>query len=165
MGPTRRWGASQLAPGGYEIARVDDFDMLGHVKIVNPCYFIATRGNFTAWATWPRSLARPWNLAKSGSRAKTGTEFWNRLSDLWKPNRNQLIVILSLIVGRSKLVQRTSEDDLSLPLMGWDPFSTKLLFIYWLKTKINLMQNIEINIHGFRFIEIETGYVAKPNCD
>ena len=25
------------------------------------------------------------------------------------------------------------------------------------------MQNIEINIHGFRFIEIETGYVAKPN--
>ena len=29
--------------------------------------------------------------------------------------------------------------------------------------KINLMQNIEINIHGFRFIEIETGYVAKPN--
>ena len=42
-------------------------------------------------------------------------------------------------------------------------FSTKLLFIYWLKTKINLMQNIEINIHGFRFIEIETGYVAKPN--
>ena len=37
------------------------------------------------------------------------------------------------------------------------------LFIYWLKTKINLMQNIEINIHGFRFIEIETGYVAKPN--
>ena len=54
-------------------------------------------------------------------RAKTGTEFWNRLSDLWKPNRNRLIVILSLIVGRSKLVQRTSEDDLSLPLMGWDP--------------------------------------------
>ena len=53
-----------LAPGGDEIARVDDFDMpehhnihigdpiyLGlqcyinarHVKIVNPCYFIATR--------------------------------------------------------------------------------------------------------------------------
>ena len=54
-------------------------------------------------------------------RAKTGTEFWNRLTDLWKPNRNRLIVILSLIVGRSKLVQRTSEDDLSLPLMGWDP--------------------------------------------
>ena len=54
-------------------------------------------------------------------RAKTGTEFWNRLSDLWKPNRNRLIVILSLIVGRSKLVKRTSEDDLSLPLMGWDP--------------------------------------------
>ena len=25
------------------------------------------------------------------------------------------------------------------------------------------MQNIKINIHGFRFIEIETGYVAKPN--
>ena len=25
------------------------------------------------------------------------------------------------------------------------------------------MQNLEINIHGFRFIEIETGYVAKPN--
>ena len=25
------------------------------------------------------------------------------------------------------------------------------------------MENIEINIHGFRFIEIETGYVAKPN--
>ena len=25
------------------------------------------------------------------------------------------------------------------------------------------MQNIEINIHGFRFIEIETGYVEKPN--
>ena len=55
------------------------------------------------------------------TRAKTGTEFWNRLSDLWKPNRNRLIVILSLIVGRSKLVQRTSEDDLLLPLMGWDP--------------------------------------------
>ena len=28
---------------------------------------------------------------------------------------------------------------------------------------INLMQNIKINIHGLRFIEIETGYVAKPN--
>ena len=25
------------------------------------------------------------------------------------------------------------------------------------------MQNIKINIHGFRFIEIETGNVAKPN--
>ena len=25
------------------------------------------------------------------------------------------------------------------------------------------MQNIKINIHGFWFIEIETGYVAKPN--
>ena len=50
-----------------------------------------------------------------------GTEFLNRLSDLWKPNHKQLIVILSLIVGSSKLVQRTSEDDLSLPLMGWYP--------------------------------------------
>ena len=43
---------SNVAPGGDEIARVDDFDMpehhmmLGHVKIVNPCYFIATRGKF-----------------------------------------------------------------------------------------------------------------------
>ena len=70
-------------------------------------------------------------------RAKTGTEFWNRLSDLWKPNRNRLIVILSLIVGRSKLVQRTSEDDLSLPLMGWDPtissvwWETYLLTANW----------------------------------
>ena len=35
------------------------------------------------------------------------------------------------------------------------------LYFYWLK--INLMQNIKINIHGFQFIEIETGYVAKPN--
>ena len=25
------------------------------------------------------------------------------------------------------------------------------------------MQNSEINIHGFQFIEIETGYVPKPN--
>ena len=25
------------------------------------------------------------------------------------------------------------------------------------------MQNIEMNIHGFRFIEIETGFVVKPN--
>ena len=41
---------TNIAPGGYEIAWVDDFDMpehmsmmLGHVKIVYPCYFIATR--------------------------------------------------------------------------------------------------------------------------
>ena len=39
----------QFAPGGDEIARVDDFDMPEHVKIVNPCYFIATRGNDTVW--------------------------------------------------------------------------------------------------------------------
>ena len=25
------------------------------------------------------------------------------------------------------------------------------------------MQKMKINIHGFRFIEIKTGYVAKPN--
>ena len=38
--------APSLAPGGDEIARVDDFDMPEHhVKTVNPCYFIATRGN------------------------------------------------------------------------------------------------------------------------
>ena len=33
------------------------------------------------------------------SRAKTGTEFWNRLYDLWKPNRNWLIVILRSLLG------------------------------------------------------------------
>ena len=32
-----------IAPGGYEIARVDDF-WHAQSKIVNPCYFIATRG-------------------------------------------------------------------------------------------------------------------------
>ena len=68
-----------------------------------------------------RKIERNANLILYFNRAKTGTEFWNRLSDLWKPNRNRLIVILSLIVGRSKLVQRTSEDDLSTPINGLRP--------------------------------------------
>ena len=29
--------------------------------------------------------------------------------------------------------------------------------------KVNIVQSNEINIHGFLFIEIETGYVLKPN--
>ena len=32
-----------------------------------------------------------------------------------------------------------------------------------MEIRIKLMQNIEMNMHGFRFIEIETGFVAKPN--